>query len=129
MLTSRIRSFHGTVHVPVLLAEVISALRDNNCRQILDSTFGGGGYSRAALGIKNTLFSSIELFPNSFVWAIDRDPMAISRAATLPDKFNGRFLAKQASFSEIDTIFGKDLYFDAIMFDLGVSSDQVPFLF
>lgn len=67
----------------------------------------------------------IEIHPKNHVWAIDRDPSAISRASRLVSMYNGRFQAVKASFKEIVSVFDKDQTFDAIMFDLGMSSDQV----
>ncbi|PJF17598.1 Ribosomal RNA small subunit methyltransferase H [Paramicrosporidium saccamoebae] len=72
-----------SIHVPVLLREIVSVLRDNNCSRILDATLGGGGYSRAALDIHS----------KNRVWAIDRDPYAISRASIFANMYNGRFQA------------------------------------
>ena len=55
-------------HVPVLLDEVIAALKPAPGELIVDGTFGAGGYTRALLGAGAT------------VHAFDRDPTAIEAA-------------------------------------------------
>ena len=53
-------------HVPVMLKEVLSFIPKNKKINLIDATFGGGGYSRAILkdfDIKNLI-------------AIDRDPIS-----------------------------------------------------
>ena len=52
-------------HVPVMLTEVLSFIPKDKKINLIDATFGGGGYSRAKLknfNIKNLI-------------AIDRDPI------------------------------------------------------
>ncbi|MEC8466879.1 MAG: 16S rRNA (cytosine(1402)-N(4))-methyltransferase, partial [Pseudomonadota bacterium] len=44
-----LNSLNETVHVPVLLEEVVSMMGDLQGKVIVDGTFGGGGYSRALL--------------------------------------------------------------------------------
>ena len=58
-------------HVPVMLAEVMDALSSRDGGIYVDGTFGAGGYTRAILDSCDCQ-----------VWAIDRDPDAISRATT-----------------------------------------------
>ena len=36
-------------HVPVMLAEVVDAMRPRDGARYVDGTFGGGGYARALL--------------------------------------------------------------------------------
>ena len=53
-------------HVPVMLKEVLSFIPKNKIINLIDATFGGGGYSKAILkdfDIKNLI-------------AIDRDPIS-----------------------------------------------------
>lgn len=60
------------------------------------------------------------------VWAIDRDPEAIARASWLNQNYPERFVMQHASFEEIGRLFSPpSVSFDAAIFDLGVSSDQV----
>jgi 16S rRNA (cytosine1402-N4)-methyltransferase len=55
--------------VPVLIEEVIHALAPVNGAVMVDGTYGGGGYARAALAV-----ADITLI------GIDRDPEAMERA-------------------------------------------------
>ena len=55
-------------HVPVLLAEVCTALDAKRGGVFIDGTFGAGGYTRAIL----------DAHPQNTVIAIDRDPDAIA---------------------------------------------------
>jgi len=118
---------HSPGHEPVLLRETLSALQVEKGGLFLDATFGGGGHSRAILA-SNEITS---------VCALDRDPSAQARAATLKKEFSGRFHFFRINFTELDTLSGKAgqvtsseqsqsdfSSFDAALFDLGVSSFQ-----
>ena len=59
-------------HRPVMLDEVLATLSPRDGGVYLDGTFGGGGYARAILERARCT-----------VWAIDRDPEAIQRGASL----------------------------------------------
>jgi 16S rRNA (cytosine1402-N4)-methyltransferase len=103
-------------HVPVMLEEVIANLspRDGGC--YLDGTFGGGGYARAILeSARCTL------------WAMDRDPEAIQRGASLAARFPGRLHLLQGQFGDmlalLDAVGIAAL--DGVVLDLGVSSFQI----
>jgi 16S rRNA (cytosine1402-N4)-methyltransferase len=101
-------------HTPVLLEETIAMLAQ--CRagapiRVLDCTFGGGGHSEAIL----------KHFPNCNLTAIDTDPEAAPRAAKLASEYPCRVTFVDANFNDLGEL---DLggRFDAILFDLGVSS-------
>lgn len=99
-----------STHIPILVAPIVEAFKLSDQRRFLDGTFGGGGHSRA---IKNA-------FPQTELWALDRDPEAIERAKHL-DWIDSIHL-QQDNFQNLDKLPGK---FDAILLDLGVSSDQL----
>ena len=65
-------SHEKTVHVPVLLDEVLEHLAPLEGKTILDGTLGGGGHTRA---IAQAVGSS------GLVLAVDRDEGAVERAA------------------------------------------------
>ena len=69
-------------HVPVLLAEVGTALDANRGGVFIDGTFGAGGYTRAIL----------DAHPQNKVIAIDRDPDAIAGGEALAAKFKKRLM-------------------------------------
>lgn len=97
-------------HVPVLLNSVINAIGDMRGLRIADCTFGAGGYSRAFLD------------SGASVVALDRDPNVIPDANEFAKKYGNMFRFISAPFSSLDEIDGQ---FDAIVFDLGISSMQI----
>ena len=105
-------------HIPVMLDQVKSFIPISRDLNLIDATFGGGGYSKAILeefNIKNLL-------------AIDRDPTAKIFYNELKKKFKNIELFNE-KFSKIDEIIKKSKFskinFDVIIFDLGVSSNQI----
>jgi len=97
-------------HIPVLLNAVIDALGDIRGRRILDATFGAGGYTRAFL------------HAGASVVAFDRDPHVVGDADMIKDEFGARFEFVPRQFSTMAELDDK---FDAIVFDLGISSMQI----
>jgi 16S rRNA (cytosine1402-N4)-methyltransferase len=104
------------VHVPVLLPEMLMALRINEGATYLDATFGGGGYSEAILHEENCR-----------VLALDRDPEAIERGRLLERKYPTRFKIFLGCFSDLCHLASLHSWekFDGIVFDFGVSSFQI----
>jgi 16S rRNA (cytosine1402-N4)-methyltransferase len=100
------------VHIPVLLEEVLAFITPLKPERILDCTFGGGGHSRALLE-----------HSNATLWAVDRDPDAGARAASLKQTYGDRFHLTHANYDAIDSLQVGNL--DAILFDLGISSFHV----
>lgn len=106
---------HAGSHVPVLVEEVIHALAPVDGAVMVDGTYGGGGYARAALAVAN-----ITLI------AIDRDPEAMERAWAHAGRDN-RLIPAPGRFGELEQILramGRDQV-DGVMLDLGVSSFQI----
>jgi 16S rRNA (cytosine1402-N4)-methyltransferase len=103
-------------HIPVMLAEVLAALRPRDGGIYLDGTFGGGGYAQAILGAAQCT-----------LWAIDRDPDAIARGADLAAQFPGRLHLLHGNFADLLgllTAHGVSAL-DGVVLDLGVSSFQL----
>lgn len=96
-------------HVPVLLNEVVDALAPAPGQQIVDGTFGAGGYTRAILAT------------GAAVIAFDRDPTVTRFAEDLPAD---RFRLVQARFSEIADVLDESSV-DGVVLDIGVSSMQL----
>ncbi|HWY62499.1 MAG TPA: 16S rRNA (cytosine(1402)-N(4))-methyltransferase RsmH [Rhizomicrobium sp.] len=101
---------HQGQHLPVMLAEVIAALKPQDGGHYIDGTFGGGGYARAILEAADCR-----------VLGIDRDPEAIARGQALVRQFNGRLTLVEGEYSRMDSLAGPS---DGVVLDLGVSSFQ-----
>ena len=102
------------MHVPVLLREVLEIIDPTSGKRILDCTFGGGGHTKEMLDISNC-----------YVCSMDRDPDAEQRANEIKETYKNRFDFVQGNFSSISNIFCNKEKFDAVLFDLGISSFQL----
>ena len=104
------------LHVPVLLVPVIEALAPRDGGRYVDGTFGVGGYTRALLAAADCT-----------VYAIDRDPEAVSRARALAATSDGRLIAIEGRFGAMDRLVGETGVdrVDGVALDLGVSSMQL----
>ncbi|MGH7883544.1 MAG: 16S rRNA (cytosine(1402)-N(4))-methyltransferase RsmH [Candidatus Dormibacteraceae bacterium] len=106
------------IHKAVLAAESIELLALRPGSMVIDGTLGSGGHSQLILG---------QITPGGRLLAIDRDDAALERSrARLTDStvettlLQGNFadlseLANRAGFAEVQ----------AVLFDLGLSSDQL----
>ena len=105
-------------HIPVMLNEVLSFIPKEKKINLIDATFGGGGYSRAIL----------KEFNIKKLIAIDRDPISKIFYEELKKDFNKIELFNQ-KFSRLDELLKDSEQFiekyDVIIFDLGVSSNQI----
>jgi 16S rRNA (cytosine1402-N4)-methyltransferase len=103
-------------HVPVMLSEAIALLGPRDGGRYLDATFGGGGYAGAILEAASCT-----------LWAIDRDPDAIARGASLAARFPGRLHLIQGRFGDMLALLAeRDVTaLDGVVLDLGVSSFQI----
>jgi 16S rRNA (cytosine1402-N4)-methyltransferase len=103
-------------HVPVMLPDVVRLMAPHAGGVYLDGTFGGGGCAAALL----------EAAPCT-VWAIDRDPDAIARGATLAARYPGRLHLIQGQFGDMLALLAENgvAALDGVMLDLGVSSFQL----
>ncbi len=106
------------LHTPVLINEVISFLPPSKSINVIDATFGGGGYSREILEKLNV---------NNLL-AIDRDPISKIFSKEIESKFSN-FTLINDRFSRIQEIVNetkiKEKKFDIVLFDLGTSSNQI----
>jgi len=102
-------------HIPVLLDEVIHALAITPGSEIVDGTFGAGGYSQAILA------------GGARVYSFDRDPDALSEGADLAGRSGGALRLYSACFSDLDKVLLADgiTEVDGVVFDIGVSSMQL----
>jgi 16S rRNA (cytosine1402-N4)-methyltransferase len=105
-------------HHTVLLNEAIDALEIEGERVdgvFVDGTFGRGGHSRAILA---------KLGREGKLIAFDKDPAAVTEAATIAD---GRFTIEHASFAGMDAVLRRAGINEVhgVLLDLGVSSPQI----
>jgi 16S rRNA (cytosine1402-N4)-methyltransferase len=102
-------------HVPVLLEEAMAALEPLAGAIMVDGTFGGGGYARAALARGAAR-----------VFAFDRDPAAIAAARAWAGREPRLDLIGEC-FSAMDRALARRgvTQVDAIALDIGVSSMQL----
>lgn len=103
-------------HVPVLLSQIIDALKPRRNGIYIDGTFGAGGTSQALLENADCI-----------VLAIDKDPDAIAGGNDLKAAFADRLTLAQGAFSDMEKIASSNGIerADGITFDLGVSSMQL----
>ncbi len=103
-------------HIPVLLAEVIAALKPHDDGLYLDGTFGAGGYSEAILRAAACR-----------VVALDRDPAAVARGEDLAKLYAGRLILIEGRFSEMERLLASRgiVQLTGVALDLGVSSMQL----
>ena len=101
-----------------MINEIISFLPLKKSINVIDATFGGGGYSKTIL----------EKFNVNQLLAIDRDPISKIFAKEIESKFSN-FTLINDKFSKIEEIVNntkfKDKKFDIILFDIGTSSNQI----
>ena len=106
------------LHNSVMINEIISFLPLKKSINVIDATFGGGGYSKTIL----------EKFNVNQLLAIDRDPISKIFAKEIETKFSN-FTLINDKFSKIEEIVKnsklKDKKFDIILFDIGTSSNQI----
>lgn len=107
------------LHIPVLAAEAVAALRLRPDGIYVDGTFGRGGHSRRILDA---------LGPRGRLLALDRDPDAIAAGRLLERQWrDDRFALVHARFSELERVLDERGIggIDGLLLDLGISSPQV----
>ncbi|MFO7810511.1 MAG: 16S rRNA (cytosine(1402)-N(4))-methyltransferase RsmH [Candidatus Delongbacteria bacterium] len=104
-------------HIPVLAKTAIDLLVSNTDGSYLDCTLGGGGHSAEILS---------RLSEKGFLIGLDKDITAVEYAKKRLSEYKN-FKAVNISFDKIneldEIVFGTK--FDGILFDLGVSSEQI----
>jgi 16S rRNA (cytosine1402-N4)-methyltransferase len=105
-------------HRTVLLKEAVEALMTDVDGFYIDGTFGRGGHTAELLSC---------LSENAVVWAIDKDPQAISEGRVRFQE-DGRLKFVHGSFADLTTVLsaeGKMGELSGVLLDLGVSSPQL----
>ncbi len=109
-----------TQHISVMSAEALEALRPHSGGRYIDGTAGGGGHTALVLE---------QSAPDGQALAIDADPSALARVAErLPEALAaGRLKLAQGNFAQLASLTEAAGFrqVDGILFDLGLSSDQL----
>ena len=103
-------------HKPVLLAEVLAAIRPADGGVYVDGTFGAGGYSRGILEAASCR-----------VYGIDRDETAVRAAGCLEKVFAGRLKVVGGRYGDMAALIAGEgvVRVDGVTLDVGVSSMQL----
>jgi 16S rRNA (cytosine1402-N4)-methyltransferase len=102
-----------SVHKTVLLNETIDGLNLRSKMVVLDCTFGGGGHT----------LEICKRFPNVKIIALDQDKGTFEKAKGKFEKLDCDLNFINANFRDIDKVVKGEV--DGIIFDLGLSSDQL----
>jgi 16S rRNA (cytosine1402-N4)-methyltransferase len=106
----------GFTHIPVMVQEVLNALKPRQDARFVDGTLGGAGHAAAVLTASS---------PTGWLYGCDRDGVAIEAARTRLEKdFAGRFELRRGNFSEMAEWIPANSC-AGILLDLGVSSHQL----
>ena len=105
------------IHDPVLVDEVVAALRPTVGDTVVDCTFGAGGHARAlapAVGRKGTYIG------------IDRDATTEPNFIAFSEQVDCRTRFVRTDFAEgLNELDGEGVVADVILMDLGLSSMQI----
>lgn len=102
-------------HKPVLMAEVLAALKPRPGGRYADGTLGGAGHAAAILAASA---------PTGWLFGCDRDGDAIEAATRRLGEFAGRFEVRRGNFAEMSAWIPAGSC-DGVLLDLGVSSRQL----
>src|SRR5579885_1587376 len=109
-----------TLHVPVMLDEVLKFLQPGPGGRYIDGTLGGGGHTAVILE---------RSAPDGSVLGIDADAQALARVrARLSTALNnGRLILAHGNFAELARIATETGFVSVqgVLLDLGFSSDQM----
>jgi 16S rRNA (cytosine1402-N4)-methyltransferase len=106
------------VHIPVLLDEVLNALKPKQNDTLVDGTVGQGGHAEKILDLTS---------PNGRLLAIDRDTRNLSVAKERLARFGHRASFVHGSYAEAPEIADREGFrqVDGILLDLGFSSAHI----
>ena len=108
----------GTLHVPVMLQEVLDSLKLTPGQTIVDATLGTGGHAVEILK---------RITPGGRLIGIDRDENSLTICRQRLSQFKDNTEFVHANFADLNQVLA-DLHIekiDGIVFDLGISSYQL----
>ena len=103
------------VHKPVMMAEVLAALKPKPGGCFADGTVGGAGHAAAILAASS---------PTGWLFGCDHDGAAVEAARTRLAEFGGRFEIHRGNFADLAGWVPAGSC-DGVLLDLGVSSPQL----
>jgi 16S rRNA (cytosine1402-N4)-methyltransferase len=103
------------VHKPVMVAEVLDALKPRPGGRYADGTVGGAGHAASILNASS---------PTGWMSGCDRDGAAVEAARARLAEFAGRFEIRHGNFAELAGWIPA-MSCDGVLLDLGVSSPQL----
>jgi 16S rRNA (cytosine1402-N4)-methyltransferase len=105
-------------HLPVMVEEVLESLSPAPGSFQIDATVGGGGHSRPILEATS---------PDGRLLGLDADQAAIARTRDRLAGFGPRVTLRRANFEQLADVAAQTGFdpADGILFDLGLSSDQL----
>jgi 16S rRNA (cytosine1402-N4)-methyltransferase len=108
--------FASAYHAPVMVEEVMAALRPERGGTYLDGTLGGGGHAEALL----------TRGPGARLVGVDRDPDALAEAGRRLERFGERVRLVRSPFAwAVEAAGVGEGTLDGVLLDLGISSHQV----
>ena len=105
-----------TIHIPVLMNEVLDGLNIDPSGVIVDGTLGGAGHAAEILK---------RLGPEGRLIAFDRDPEAVEAAEELIDDPRATFIHSNYADAPEHLVHMGIETIDGVLLDLGLSSDQL----
>lgn len=113
----------GTQHTTVMTGEVMELIGLRPGGRYIDATAGGGGHSEALLDAQSPQGDRLE----TSVLSLDADPKAVERVRFRLARFGERSQVVHSNFSDLGSVAGAQGFtqVDGIVFDLGLSSDQL----
>lgn len=99
-------------HIPVMLQEVLTALKPQKGEVYVDATFGNGGYTKSILETADCK-----------VIALDRDPTVKIRVNEFKNMYGDRFEFRAGQFGDFADLVPEKI--NGAVFDIGVSSMQL----
>jgi 16S rRNA (cytosine1402-N4)-methyltransferase len=104
-----------TIHIPILLDEVLTTLKPKNGDTYLDLTAGYGGHATAILQKTGSAHATL----------VDRDRNAIAHLTQVLSEQRNVNIIKNDFYTAVQTLAKEGQQFDIILADLGVSSPHL----
>lgn len=107
-----------TIHIAVMTAEAMDALKPHPGGKYVDATLGGGTHSAQLLERSG---------PDGRVLSLDVDPAALARARGRQTAYGERWTIADANFRDVAKVAKENGFdqVDGVLLDLGLSSDEL----